>query len=245
MVNIFLDLDRTTIYSYHRFTPKSELMVELFEEKPLSFMTRKSFYTLQYLIQRKDVRVIVNSTRRPDQFQRLLLPRFQYALLSNGGRLFIDNHESVEWRQLSDEAFQQALPELKTAEQIMQSYTDQIKWCDNRFLRAKTGAHDSLRDELNTKLEDSVVTVRTYEEFVSVFPVVFDKGTVLKEFNTRFPADKTIAAGDDTIDFPMADFADVFLTNNSECRKDNVILFDKPIFSDDMFDYITDNLAAV
>ena len=32
MVNIFLDLDRTTIYSYHRFTPKSELMVELFAD---------------------------------------------------------------------------------------------------------------------------------------------------------------------------------------------------------------------
>lgn len=245
MVNIFLDLDRTLIYSYKRFVPKAELLVELTEEEPLAFMTKKSFYTLQYLIQREDVRVVVNSTRRPDQFQRLLLPKFQYAILSNGARLYVDNHENLEWRELSDEAFSAALPELKKTEKVMSTYTDQIKWCDNRFLRAKTGANESLADELKAKLQNSVVTVRPYGDFVSVFPVAFDKGRALREFNHRFPADKTIAAGDDVIDFPMADFADVFLTNNSECSASNAVFFDKPIFSDDMFDYITDTLAAV
>lgn len=101
-----LDMDRTVIYSTDALNltmpdvlaPRL-LCVELYRNRPLSFMTEPAAADLVAL--GAACTVVPTTTRTPAQFARIHLPGppVRYAIASNGGHLLVDGVVDLEWEQ--------------------------------------------------------------------------------------------------------------------------------------------------
>ncbi len=96
------DLDRTLIYSPRTFEGvkfKEEVCpVEIYENKPISYMTKNALIMLKELSNR--MLFVPVTTRTKLQYLRIhLLHEInpKYAVTSNGGTIFIHNKEDQEW----------------------------------------------------------------------------------------------------------------------------------------------------
>ncbi|SCK40641.1 hypothetical protein [Streptomyces sp. WMMB 322] len=98
------DLDRTLIYSAAALglsVPDSEaprlLCVEVYEGRPLSYMTETAAGLLGELTER--CVFVPATTRTREQFRRVRLPGgpARYAVCANGGHLLVDGEADPEW----------------------------------------------------------------------------------------------------------------------------------------------------
>lgn len=98
------DLDRTLIYSAAALgltVPDSEaprlLCVEVYEGKPLSYMTETAAGLLAELMDR--CVFVPATTRTREQYRRVRLPGgpARYAVCANGGHLLVDGEADPEW----------------------------------------------------------------------------------------------------------------------------------------------------
>ncbi|MFF7988381.1 HAD family hydrolase [Kitasatospora xanthocidica] len=103
------DLDRTLIYSDRalalgvpdRLAPRL-LCVEVYQGRPLSFMTERAAGLLADLT--RQARFVPATTRTPEQYGRLRLPgptpgrAPEYAICANGGQLLVDGEPDRDWR---------------------------------------------------------------------------------------------------------------------------------------------------
>jgi hypothetical protein len=101
------DLDRTLIYSAAALGlsgPDADLprlvCVELYEGRPLSFVTEAAAAGLESLAVRATL--VPTTTRTPEQYARVHLLRRPppYAICANGGRLIVDGAEDPDWSAL-------------------------------------------------------------------------------------------------------------------------------------------------
>ncbi|AFA75937.1 hypothetical protein GPOL_c49430 [Gordonia polyisoprenivorans VH2] len=97
------DLDRTLIYSRtamgeSQFADVDPVCVEIYQDAPLSYMTRRAHGLLAQLTEL--VPVIPVTTRTPAQFGRITLPGspFRHAVVSSGGRVLCDGADDAAWR---------------------------------------------------------------------------------------------------------------------------------------------------
>lgn len=94
------DLDKTLIYSYRHLTdetPDVEI-VEFKDNKPLSYMTNKSFNTLWKLKQRTDMMIIPVTARSTDQFNRILVTgNCPYAIVASGATILKNGKPIKDW----------------------------------------------------------------------------------------------------------------------------------------------------
>lgn len=98
-VLIVSDLDRTLIYS-HRFfdtEPQPDQCVEIYQDRPLSYMTPTARQTLSRLAYEQIV--VPATTRTIAQYQRIDLPAapYRYAVTSNGGNILVDGQPDQHW----------------------------------------------------------------------------------------------------------------------------------------------------
>lgn len=100
---IATDLDRTLIYSRASspaslFDTADPVCVELYDGKPLSYMTAAAVRALTGLA--AAVPTVPVTTRTAEQYRRIRLPGapFPYAVVSNGGRILVDGGDDPEWR---------------------------------------------------------------------------------------------------------------------------------------------------
>lgn len=98
------DLDRTLIYSRAALcggAPAREeaplLCVELYQDRPLSYVTRIAAGRLERL--GGTALLVPTTTRTPEQYARVRLPGgpSRYAICANGGRLLVDGVEDADW----------------------------------------------------------------------------------------------------------------------------------------------------
>ncbi|MER7584572.1 HAD family hydrolase [Kitasatospora sp. NPDC097691] len=103
------DLDRTLIYSDRalaldvpdRLAPRL-LCVELYQGRPLSYMTEQAAGLLAELA--RQARFVPSTTRTPEQYARVNLPGPtpgwvpEYAICANGGQLLVDGVPDRDWR---------------------------------------------------------------------------------------------------------------------------------------------------
>ncbi|MFE0761487.1 HAD family hydrolase [Streptomyces smyrnaeus] len=100
------DLDRTLIYSAAALEltmPDPEaprlLCVEMYEHRPLSYLTEQAAGLLAALCERAVF--VPATTRTPEQYRRIRLPGppHRYAVCANGGHLLVDGESDPEWRE--------------------------------------------------------------------------------------------------------------------------------------------------
>lgn len=205
------DLDNTLLFSsLHR--GDTDRCVEHLEGREQGFCTRRSLELLELLNGR--VEFIPVTTRSAAQYRRILWPAPcapRYAVTTNGGLLFHRGQEDPEWcgqsRALAAPWQEELLdlqgrlgqaPMLKRARMVDGLYL--FAACDDgesaqaggRFFAGKTGL-------------DIAVSGRK----VYFFPPPINKGTALQRLKERFRPDRTICAGDSTIDLPMLRAGDV------------------------------------
>lgn len=91
------DLDGTLIYSqrYLNELNLTNLCVEYYQEKPLSFMTAKAFEDLGILSNL--IHFVPITSRTQMQLERIQLPDHQFDLFENGMRLLVNGIEDSTW----------------------------------------------------------------------------------------------------------------------------------------------------
>jgi hypothetical protein len=99
------DLDRTLIYSMAAIEATTDgalpplVCVEVFDGKPLSYMTTEAARLLELI--RAEATLVPTTTRTLAQFQRVQLPgcTTPYAITSNGGQIVVDGEPDRAWRR--------------------------------------------------------------------------------------------------------------------------------------------------
>ena len=71
MIILNTDLDNTIIYSYKHDIGNDKINVEIYKEKQISFITRKTYSLLKKL--NKDILIVPTSTRTIEQYNRINL----------------------------------------------------------------------------------------------------------------------------------------------------------------------------
>lgn len=93
------DLDRTLIYSQQFFAETSDprVCVEVFDGRPISFMTPAAVVGLQRLVGVDHL--VPTTTRTVEQYRRIELPGRPYrlAITSNGGTILVDGEPDRTW----------------------------------------------------------------------------------------------------------------------------------------------------
>ena len=221
MLTLFLDLDNTTIYSKRRVSDTTNMVkVEDYNGSPLSYMTKSSYEKLGMLLQREDVQIV--------------------PILRVNGK--VDENwlkESTKYRDFCMSELTKAFMLLK------QKYpdTEVLRFPDKMFVFGKFENTVEVASYLHNSLDSARVNIFTQGKKIYVLPKEFDKGQTINRFRGSFETGKIISAGDEVLDFSMADFSDVFITSNESCNKPNKVLSKSKIFADEVFDYAIKELG--
>ncbi|MEU3658711.1 HAD family hydrolase [Streptomyces sp. NPDC032940] len=217
------DLDRTLIYSAAALgltTPDAEaprlLCVEVYESKPLSYMTETAAALLAEL---GDTAVFVpTTTRTREQYRRIRLPGppAPYAICANGGHLLVDGVPDLDWHarvtaRLADECA--PLDEIR--DHLMRA-------ADPVWVRKQRVAEDLFAylvverellpedwvKELAVRAENRGWTVSLQGRKIYVVPKPLTKSAAVHEVARRTGAGPTLAAGDSLLDADLLMAAD-------------------------------------
>ena len=110
------DLDQTLIYSHRSFLMKAKVAeavspIEWYEDRYISYITQAALSKLQRLA--GELLFVPVTTRTKLQYERIDFFNygimFDYAITSNGGRVFYHGSEDLEWRQVIKETGQHCL----------------------------------------------------------------------------------------------------------------------------------------
>lgn len=210
----FCDLDNTLIYS-HRKKPKGDLVLaETLNGREQSYMTR---YALSYLSSQSRFSVVPVTTRSESQYRRLegLLSAIgcRACLLCNGALLAVNGELDRAWRDGSAALAGPALKALSEAERWLKGNCGEelTHSAQGMFVYAKTAEPQIAAAGLEKNIDGALLEVRYDGRKVYCLPRVFNKGLAVKRFIERFPADRTIGAGDSDFDIPMLEEVDVAL----------------------------------
>ena len=135
-----IDLDNTLIYHYSQDIGYDKYCVEIYNERRQSFTTYKS-KELLLNIMRKAL-IVPTTTRKLEQYLRvdIGIGEFDYALISNGGKLLVDGKEDESWYEESRILAGEASEQMKLAKIIMEDddlRTREVEYIDELFLFTK------------------------------------------------------------------------------------------------------------
>lgn len=209
------DLDRTLIYSTAALglgTPDAEaprlMCVELYEHKPLSFMTEAAAGLLTELAH--TVTFVPTTTRTREQYARINLPctRPEFAICANGGHLLVHGESDPDWhRAVRHRLVAECAP-------LYEVRTHLIRTADPAWLLKERVAEDlfvylvverSLLPETWVKeLEEWADgrgwTVSRQGRKIYAVPKPLTKSAAVAEVARRVGAERVLAAGDSLLD---------------------------------------------
>ncbi|MBQ3545849.1 MAG: HAD hydrolase family protein [Lachnospiraceae bacterium] len=248
------DLDNTIIYSYKHDIGNDKINVEVYEDREISFITKKTERLLKEVNEK--VLLVPTTTRTIEQYQRIDLgigvPK--YALTCNGGVLLRDGVRDEEWYKESLELVRDCGGESIEAIEYLEKDVNRIldvRFIENLFVYTKSSEPEKtiefLRKHLNTKLVDVFNNgVKVY-----VVPKKLSKGMAIKRFKKLFDDALCIAAGDSEFDISMLNEADMAIAPQKildiceridESLNENVVVADdKTIFSDKVLEFVLEN----
>lgn len=217
------DLDRTLIYSAAALAltvPDAQaprlLCVEVYESKPLSYMTETAAHLLTDL--GGEAVFVPTTTRTREQYHRISLPGPPpaYAICANGGHLLVDGETDQDWHarvraRLADEC----APLAEVREHLLHT-------ADPAWVRKHRTAEDLFaylvveRDllpgewvkDLAVWAENRGWTVSLQGRKIYAVPKPLTKSAAVREIARRTGADLTLAAGDSLLDADLLLAAD-------------------------------------
>ena len=212
MIIFNTDLDNTLIYSYKHDIGTDKLMVELYQGREISFVTKETSRLLKEL---NELALIVPTTTRSiEQYERidLGLGTPQYALVCNGGVLLKDGQRDADW-------YKESLEVIKDCDEVMAAARDlleneparyfEVRFIENLFLFTKCKEPEDVIKKLAVHLNSDMVDVFNNGDKVYVVPKSLSKGNAINRLRDKLNPKKVIAAGDSEFDISMVVAADV------------------------------------
>ncbi len=222
-VMVACDLDQTLIYSANSMAlqcPDSSapamVVAEVYEGKPLSFMTRTAWGALERLV---DEAIFVPiTTRTVQQFRRVNIPGRDkgYAVTTNGAVLLHDGVPDPAWTDLIHASVKANCAPLQEVQDYVLGATK-----PSAILRGRV-AEDLFvycivnRDELSADYLDDLSgwcqergwTTSLQGRKLYCVPSPITKEAALTEIRRRHPVDMLVAAGDSRLDAGILQLAD-------------------------------------
>jgi hypothetical protein len=217
------DLDRTLIYSAGALgltMPDAQaprlLCVEVYEHKPLSYVTEDAAALLAELGRRAVF--VPTTTRTREQYGRIRLPgpAPRYAITANGGHLLVDGVSDPDWRAAVGARLDAECAPLGEVRERMVASADPEWLLKDRVAedlfaylvvdRAKLP--DGWLKELAAWAEESGWSVSLQGRKVYAVPKPLTKGAAVREVARRAGATLTLGAGDSLLDADLLDTVD-------------------------------------
>lgn len=199
------DLDNTLVYSYKKDIGAEKILVEVYEGREITFMTKKTQNLLKTLPD--SVLFVPSTTRTVAQFQRLDLGQeFPYALVANGSILLKNGEIDGVWYEESLKLRQPYEESLKVAEAYLTEdphRSTEIRWVDQFFFYCKSDKPQETAEDLTKKMAGTGIFVCANGSKVYAMAEVLEKGEAVKRFRRLLPREKDVAAGDSVMDVSM------------------------------------------
>ncbi|MER5882432.1 HAD family hydrolase [Streptomyces sp. NPDC001941] len=217
------DLDRTLIYSTAALAlagPDAEaprlLSVEVYDSKPLSFMTEAAAGLLEELA--RAAVFVPTTTRTIAQYERIQLPcpTPRFAICANGGQLLVDGEPDPSWRRAVDARLADECASLAEVREQL------VKRADPLWLLKERVAEDLFaylvvdREALPSDWVAEFAAwagprgwqVSLQGRKIYAVPVPLTKSAAMREVARRTDAELTLAAGDSLLDADLLLAAD-------------------------------------
>ncbi|MFF4378748.1 HAD family hydrolase [Kitasatospora sp. NPDC001547] len=221
------DLDRTLIYSERamalaapdRLAPRL-LCVEVYQGRPLSFMTERAAELLTELA--RQACFVPATTRTPEQYGRVKLPGPTpdwvpaYAICANGGQLLVDGVPDRDWRAEITARIAAGSAPLEEVTRRLALCADP-EWTHKRQVADELFAYlvveraalpEGWLAELTGWCAERGWTVSLQGRKVYAVPAPLTKSAALAEVVRRSGADTVLAAGDSLLDADLLLAAD-------------------------------------
>lgn len=220
-----LDLDRTLIYSESAFasvvgtdcTDESRVCVEIFESKPLSYLTNACAELLLELAQ--CAAFVPATTRTREQYARVRLPVGvpEYAICANGGHILVAGQPDWEWHQLVRRKIQAAcapLEEIRGKLRMDAAYPWLLntRTADDLFVYSivdRPRVPATWLAQLSEGVNSCGWTISLQGRKLYALPKPLSKGAAMIEVAQRVGASRVLAAGDSLLDKEMLVAADL------------------------------------
>lgn len=217
-MNIFCtDLDNTIIYSYKHNIGNDKINVEIYEDREISYITKKTYDLLN--IVKKEYMIIPTTTRTIEQYKRIELGigDFKYALVCNGGVLLINGEIDKKWYENSLELIKDSKDELEKAILILEKDSRRkikTKFIEKLFVFTKCKEAKDVIEFLKSQLNTKLVDILSNGEKIYIIPKNLSKGTAIRRLKEKLCPKNLIVAGDSEFDVSMLEEADYgFLAN--------------------------------
>jgi phosphoserine phosphatase len=217
------DLDRTLIYSGAALALEMPdehaprlLCVEVYEARPLSFMTEAAGRLLVELAD--TARFVPATTRTREQYRRINLPgrRPRYAICANGGHLLVDGHTDHDWNAEMRRRLAEGSAPLDEVRAHLAATADPA-WLRKERIAEDLFAYlvvererlpEGWVKELAEWAEPRGWTVSLQGRKIYAVPRPLSKSAALAEVVRRTGADQVLAAGDSLLDADLLAAAD-------------------------------------
>ncbi|MEO5874646.1 MAG: HAD family hydrolase [Streptosporangiaceae bacterium] len=215
------DLDRTLIYSAAALAltgPDAELprllCVELYESRPLSYLTEAAVATLDLLS--RTATLVPTTTRTPEQYRRIQLPGAApaYAICANGGHILVDGQDDAGWNRL----VRKRIGEGASVEQVHTHLREvgggfvlKLRVASGLFAYAvvdRAAVPGGWVAELTGWCEDRGWSVSLQGRKIYCIPASLTKSAAAAEVAGRAGAEVLLAAGDSLLDQELMECAD-------------------------------------
>ncbi|MFJ4831279.1 HAD family hydrolase [Streptomyces sp. NPDC088747] len=217
------DLDRTLIYSTAALalTMPDELVprllcVEVYEGKPLSYMTETAAALLTELGEAADF--VPTTTRTRAQYQRISLPgpASKYAICANGGHLLVDGVSDLDWHGRVTTRLAGECAPLAEVRAHMEATADPLwvrkhRVAEDLFVYLVVERELLPEDwvkELAVWADSRGWTVSLQGRKIYAVPKPLTKSAAMREVARRTGATLTLAAGDSLLDADLLLAAD-------------------------------------
>lgn len=221
------DLDRTLIYSAAALgldmpddlAPRL-LCVEVYQSKPLSYMTETAAALLAELT--RATVLVPATTRTREQYARIHLPgpRPEFAICANGGHILVDGKSDPDWRQHVRRTLEAGCAPLADVRAHLSRTADPAWLLKERaaedlfayLVVDRDQVPDSWVDDLAAWADERGWTVSLQGRKIYAVPKALTKSAALAEVARRTGATRTLAAGDSLLD------ADLLRAADAGCR---------------------------
>ena len=214
MILFHCDLDNTLIYSYKLEIKTKKRCVEIYQGREVSFMTEATCRLLNKV--KNKVSIIPTTTRTVEQYQRIDLGigTLDYALMCNGGVLFLHGKEDATWYEETKALIAESRAELLYGEKLLEKDKNrcfEVRNIRDLFLFTKSNNPAASAAYLRKYLDTEKAEVFCNGIKVYIVPRQLNKGSALLRLKKRLGAELVIAAGDSGFDIPMLNQADFAL----------------------------------
>ncbi|GAA0963437.1 HAD family hydrolase [Actinocorallia libanotica] len=216
-----VDLDRTLIYSANALAlegreaePPRLLCVELYQARPLSFVTSDAAKAWEILA--RAAVLVPTTTRTPEQYARIRLPGRppSHAICANGGFLLVDGEEDTAWSASVRKKTAGCAPVLEVFDHVQArsgDFTLSVRTASDLFVYTvveRDRLPDGWVEELAAWCAARGWKVSLQGRKVYCLPVPLTKSAAAAEIAHRTGASHLLAAGDSLLDTELLEAAD-------------------------------------